>query len=66
MTDQLSPEKHKETLQWSNLPNRLLMANEVAGVLHCIGIQVYRMAMQGEISSMPSGKSVRFYNNHLA
>jgi predicted DNA-binding transcriptional regulator AlpA len=65
MTDQLILEKPKETLQLSNLPDRLLTASEITGILHCSAVQVYRMAKRGEISSMPFGKSVRFLLNHV-
>ncbi len=40
MTDQLSPEKPMETSQLSNLPNYLLTAREVAGILQCSAVQV--------------------------
>ena len=60
MTDQLSPEKPKKPLQLSNLPDRMRIAPEVANVLHCSAVQVYRMAKRGEIASMPFGKSVQF------
>ena len=65
MTDQRSPEKPVETSRLSNLPNYLLTVREVTGILKCSAVQFSRMVRRGVISSLPFGKSVRYFNNHF-
>ena len=54
MTDQISPEKPKETLQLSNLPDCELTTRYAAGILQCSTVKVYCMP----------GK-VKFHQCHL-
>jgi excisionase family DNA binding protein len=65
MTDLPSPKGPRVTLQLSNLPDRLLSASEVAGILNVSVVQIYRLARMGELGSVPFRSSVRFLPGHV-
>jgi len=65
MAEQFTPEEPKELLQLHSLPDRLLTAPEVAGILLVSTVQVYRLAQLGELGSVPFRSSVRFLPIHV-
>ncbi len=65
MAEQFTPEEPEEVLQLHSLPDRLLSAPEVAGILHISAVQVYRLARMGELGSVPFRSSIRFLPIHV-